>query len=76
MSGGEAAAILEHLSAYPQLEDVVDVQLARIIQIVGGIGGSSHKLEEVRLRGRERTEEEIAEDWIRWIDERQNRITH
>lgn len=72
LTSREAADILEYLSVYPMVEDVVDIQLARIMQMFS----SGTRIENLILRKRDKTEEEIAEDWIRWIDERKNRTAN
>jgi hypothetical protein len=73
MSGREAADILEYLSRYPATEDLIDTQVARVIQLFCSMGGNQVDLNEIRMRGTRKDEIEIAEEWIQWIDERKNR---
>jgi hypothetical protein len=74
MAGRDAADILDHLAAFPQTEEILDIQLSRIVQMLSGLGGNKVDFEKITMRGFEATEEEIAEDWIRYLDERENRI--
>lgn len=73
MSGREAADILEYLSRYPATEDLIDTQIARMIQIFCSLGGNQMDLSEIRMRGTQKNEIDIANEWIQWIDERKNR---
>lgn len=73
MTGREAADILEYLSRYPATEDLIDTQVARVIQLFCSMGGNQVDLNEIRMRGTRKDEIEIAQEWIQWIDERKNR---
>ena len=73
MTGRDAADVLDYLASFPQVEDVLDIQLSRIIQMLSGLGNKV-EFDNVKMRGFVATEEEVAEDWIRYIDERENRV--
>ena len=79
MTGSEAAAVIDYLNRYPQLEDVCDTQIARLIQTVSSAFGSKTDINDIRMRGTQKTEEDVALEWIAWIDrqhERKNRTTN
>ena len=77
MSCRDAADILDYLAAFPESSDVCDIQLSRIVQMLAsGLGGSKLEIDTIKMRGFQATEEQVAEDWIRWIDERENRIAN
>lgn len=75
MSASEAVAVLDYLRRFPVTADVVDIQLARFMQLIGSAFGQKCSFEELRVRGGVKTEEQQAEDWLRYLDERENRTT-
>ena len=72
MSANEAVQVLKYLERYPCAEDVIDIQLARFMQLVGGVFGSKCSFGDLIIRGSGRTEEQQAEDWVKYLDERKN----
>lgn len=69
MTGKEAADILEYLSEYPDTADTVDIQMARILKVIG----AGEHIDELRIRQRTKTAVDDAMEWIRYLDERKNR---
>lgn len=76
LSAADASNVLHYLGRWPEAADVVDVQIARLIQVVQGLVGQPSELSEILIRGKvPETDETQAEDWLRYLNERKNRST-
>jgi hypothetical protein len=73
LTGIEAAQILDYLGRFPEAADVIDEQLARLIQVVCSLAGGNLEVKDLKLRGHEgMSQEEDAVRWLRYINERKN----